>query len=126
MNQTATNYEVTRSIFVTDSFEALHFWKDAPESHKFLSYPHRHLFHVRVDLQVDHSDRQLEFFAVKEHVRDYCRMMEIHMKMPTTMSCEEMAGLLLSTLLDDLFLPVTSVTISEDGENGATVSLKKV
>ncbi len=48
-------------IWVTFRKEGIHKYPDAPEGVEFLRHPHRHIFHFRVELEVMHDDRDVEF-----------------------------------------------------------------
>jgi len=55
-------------IWITTQKEGYHFWESAPEEVGFLRYPHRHIFGFRVYIQVEHNDREIEFFMFKNNV----------------------------------------------------------
>jgi hypothetical protein len=83
----------------------------------FLGTPHRHIFHFNVAIQVFHNDRDVEFIQFKRWLENLYRgTLELNHK-----SCEMIA--------DDLYLAISNrypdrdihITISEDGENGATI-----
>ena len=110
------------SIFVTLPFTSFHRWPEAPDSVAFLRSLHRHVFGVRVEVIVSHNDRQVEFFMLQSFVGS---VISSHL-MPAlsenrAMSCEMMAAFILEKLQPDY--TVLSVTVDEDGENGATVTL---
>jgi hypothetical protein len=86
----------------------------------FLGYPHRHIFHFRVGIQVFHNDRDIEFIQFKRWLENlYQGTLELNYK-----SCEMIS--------DDLYEVIASrypnrdieITVSEDGENGATIYYK--
>ena len=57
-------------IWVTFQKEGIHRYPEAltnPELEdvKFLGYDHRHIFHFRVDLEVRHDNRDVEFIQMK-------------------------------------------------------------
>lgn len=83
----------------------------------FLGTPHRHIFHFNVGIQVFHNDRDIEFIQFKRWLEKlYQGTLELNNK-----SCEMIS--------DDLYLTIASrypdrnieITVSEDGENGATI-----
>lgn len=84
----------------------------------FLGYPHRHIFHFTVGIQVFHNDRDIEFIQFKRWLENLysTNMLELDYK-----SCE--------MLSDDLYEEIATrypnrdieITVSEDGENGATI-----
>ena len=86
----------------------------------FLETPHRHIFHFNVGIQVFHNDRDIEFIQFKRWLEKlYQGTLELNFK-----SCEMIS--------DDLYEVIATrypgrdieITVSEDGENGATISYK--
>ncbi len=57
-------------IWVTFQKEGLHKWPDATQHPgvEFLANEHRHMFHFRVDLDVWHDDREVEFILFKREL----------------------------------------------------------
>ena len=124
---------MTTIVWVTTEFIGFHKVENAPESHKYLSYPHRHLFKVRVDVEVTDKDRQVEFHKLQQtvstlldrplfNVPDETAYELITLKQPvnevSTLSCEMIADKIFKLLTDKQFL-VSQVSVSEDGECGA-------
>ena len=101
-------------VWVTTQFEAFHRWKNAPNDVSFLRDYHRHIFHVKVGVEVSHGDREIEFFQFKRKVERRVECVWKGKKFDG--SCEMIA--------EDLraYLGASFVTVSEDGENGATVT----
>lgn len=117
-----------RLIWVTFQKEGIHRYPAAESDPKlktedeydvsFLGYPHRHIFHFKVGIQVFHNDRDIEFIQFKRWLENlYSKgILELDYK-----SCEMMS--------DDLYEQIASrypnrnivITVSEDGENGATI-----
>jgi len=108
-----------RYIWISTSFEGFHKWKDAPDDVGFLRDLHRHVFHVRLDIEVKHDDRELEFFQVKRQLERYLRTY-YHEKVDIG-SCEMIAERIV--MWADTKYPGRdiSVSVSEDNENGAIV-----
>ena len=100
------------TIWVKTTFEACHRWLEAPD-HFFLKSYHRHVFHVTLGMQVGGQNREIEFFSLKESLNKY--LQERWEMTSTESSCEMMAQDILDAF-DGLW-----VTVSEDGENGATI-----
>ena len=85
----------------------------------FLGYPHRHIFHFTVSIEVFHLDRDVEFIQFKRWLEDLYSQgtLELDFK-----SCEMIS--------DDLYEQIATrypdrdieITVAEDGENGATIS----
>lgn len=121
----------TREVWVNWSKEGIHFYPGADTDPKlatgewddvsFLGVPHRHIFHFNVSIEVEHNDRDIEFIQLKRWIdRLYSQgTLELDYK-----SCEMMA--------EDLAQEITKrypgrnfkVTVSEDNENGATLTFK--
>jgi hypothetical protein len=117
-----------RMIWVTFQREGIHKYPGADTDPNlatgdeydvsFLGYPHRHIFHFKVAIQVTHNDRDIEFIQFKRWLENSFRdgVMQLDHK-----SCE--------MICDDLYDLITNrypgrdieITVSEDGENGATI-----
>jgi len=118
------------TIWITTQFEGRHRWAKAPKDtdEAFLRNMHRHMFRVKVSVQVFHNDRDIEFFQLK-HFVDNIIFNAFICKQDTKVgigSCEMIAEVILNRLFEDLhkrFLNRNiSVEVSEDGENGAIVT----
>lgn len=111
-------------IFVTFQKEGIHKYPAAATDPalvdvSFLGYPHRHMFHFKVAIEVFHQDRDLEFILVKRWLENLygSGTLELNYK-----SCEMIA--------DDLHAQITArwpnrwvqIEVSEDGENGAIMT----
>jgi len=104
-------------IWVTFQCEGIHKYPGAPEGVEFLRYPHRHMFHFKVELEVFHDDRDVEFILFKRELETLYRESTLQLD---NKSCEMMA--------EDLNEYISRVwpgrdliiTVSEDGENGCT------
>jgi len=60
-----------KQIWVTFKKEGIHKYPAALEDPKledvsFLGYPHRHIFHFKVWIEVFHDDRDIEFIQFKD------------------------------------------------------------
>lgn len=91
-------------------------WDDV----SFLGYPHRHIFHFRVCIEVFHNDRDIEFIQFKRWLeRLYGKegVLALDYK-----SCEMISDELYIKIAERY--PGRSVTISvaEDNENGCTIT----
>jgi len=122
------NDRAKRMIWVTFQREGIHKYPGADTDSKlatgdeydvsFLGYPHRHIFHFKVAIQVFHNDRDIEFIQFKRWLENNFRdgVMQLDHK-----SCEMIS--------DELYLLIANrypnrdieITVSEDGENGATI-----
>ena len=84
----------------------------------FLGYPHRHIFHFRVWIGVEHSDRAIEFIQFKRWLENLYNQGTLQLDYK---SCEMMA--------EDLYEQISAkypgrevwIEVSEDGENGALI-----
>ncbi len=84
----------------------------------FLGHPHRHIFHFRVWIGVEHSDRAIEFIQFKRWLENLYNQGTLQLDYK---SCEMMA--------EDLYAQISAkypgrevwIEVSEDGENGALI-----
>lgn len=105
-------------IMVNHSFIAQHRWAACPfPEQAFLKNWHRHVFGVKVQLVMQHNDRDLEFFRVQNTLREVCKPWE-HKQVEK--SCEMFGVDILKTLLE-MGYPVLGVRVDEDGENEAQI-----
>jgi hypothetical protein len=121
----------TRTIFVTFQKEGIHCYPAAATDPmlatgdeydvSFLGTPHRHIFHFRVWIEVEHLDRAIEFIQFKRWLEHLYRDGTLQLDYK---SCEMMA--------EDLYLQIAAkypnkevwIEVSEDGENGALLKFK--
>jgi hypothetical protein len=86
----------------------------------FLGYPHRHIFHFRVWIDVWHNDRDVEFIQFKRWLEALYHSDQAVLSLDYK-SCEMIA--------DDLYLQIAArypdrsvwIEVAEDGENGALI-----
>ena len=117
-----------RSIWVTFRKEGIHLYpaaKDDPalatggwDDVSFLGVAHRHIFHFKVQIQVTHNDRDIEFIQFKSCLESLYddKVIELNHK-----SCEMIA--------DDLYTQINAkypgrfvvIDVAEDGENGCQI-----
>lgn len=107
-----------RSIFVQFRKEGIHRYPAAPEGVEFLKHPHRHIFHFRVDIDVFHNDRDIEFILFKRELEALYsgNALQVDYK-----SCEMLAEDLIGYISSKYTHRKIIVEVSEDGENGATL-----
>jgi len=118
-----------RTIFVTFQKEGIHCYPAAATDPQlatgdeydvsFLGTPHRHIFHFRVGIDVFHTNRDIEFIQFKRWLENLYKdsILALDYK-----SCEMIA--------DDLYLQIAgrypnrnvTIEVSEDGENGCSIS----
>jgi hypothetical protein len=91
----------------------------------FLGYPHRHIFHFRVWIDVWHNDRDIEFIQFKRWLENLYRGTDNNTKNSVLAldykSCEMIA--------DDLYTQIANrypgrcvwIEVAEDGENGCLI-----
>lgn len=107
--------EFRRFVICTLEFSATHNWPEAPDAVGFLRHPHRHVFKVVATANVEYNDRDIEFITLKQKLQGFCNNNYADQWLGRK-SCEDIAQELL-----EQFPELSSVTISEDGENGATL-----
>jgi hypothetical protein len=106
-------------LWITSSFIGFHQWPDAPKVVAYLRNLHRHVFGVKVTVQVTHSDRQVEFHLLKAFMDSYIGsdILPMLRKSPS-MSCEQLAEAIGLALHHNNYA-IVSVQVDEDGECGA-------
>lgn len=122
-----------RKIWVTFQKEGTHMYPGADTDPKlatggwddvsFLGVPHRHIFHFRVWIDVEHNDRDIEFIQFKrwmerlyQEVDSSTSVLQLDHK-----SCEMMADDLYVQIADKYPGRAVWIEVSEDGENGALI-----
>jgi len=88
----------------------------------FLGYPHRHMFHFKVAIEVFHDDRDIEFIQFKRWLENLYKgaILALDFK-----SCEMIA--------EDLYTQINArhpgravtIEVSEDGENGCHIQFEQ-
>ena len=113
---------VEKNIWVTFQKEGIHKYPDAPDEVDFLRYPHRHIFHFKVQIEVYNDDRDIEFFIFKRWLESLYAddILQLDYK-----SCEMMADDLAKQIKDKYPGRQLSIDVSEDGENGCHVEYPK-
>jgi len=123
--------EARRFIFVTFQKEGIHCYPAAATDPalatkdeydvSFLATPHRHIFHFKVWIEVEHSDRAIEFIQFKRWLENLYKegTLELDYK-----SCEMMAEDLYDTIAIRYPDREIWIEVSEDGENGALLKFK--
>ena len=107
------------NILVSLQVEGFHYWKDAPEIVKFLRDNHRHIFHIEIEKEVSHADRDIQIILFKRSVLDFIKKIwgvkEREYVEFGGSSCEMIADIILTEF------KCVKVRVTEDGENGAVV-----
>ena len=81
----------------------------------FLGYPHRHIFHFRVGIQVFHEDRDIEFIQFSRWCQ---RLYDNGILELDYRSCEMIADDLAQQIADKYPGRSIMIEVSENGENG--------
>ena len=115
-------------IWVTFRKEGLHKYPAALDDPKlatggaddvsFLGYIHRHIFHFKVAIEVFHDDRDIEFIQFKRWLEGLYAAGTLQLDYK---SCEKICDDLSSTINKKYPGRKIKLTVSEDGENGATI-----
>ena len=118
----------TKSIWVTFRKEGVHKYPAALDDPKlatgdeydvsFLGYPHRHIFHFRVAIEVFHDDRDIEFIQFKRWLENLYKEDVVQLDYK---SCEMMAEDLYEAISARYPGRFVEIEVSEDGENGCTI-----
>lgn len=82
----------------------------------FLGYPHRHIFHFRVDIEVFHDDRELEFIQFKRWLESLYQTNTLQLNYR---SCEMISDDLSVLIKDKYPGRKFKISVSEDNENGS-------
>ena len=114
--------QVKKNIWVTFQKEGIHKYPDAPDEVDFLRYPHRHMFHFKVQIEVYDNDRDIEFFIFKRWLESLYADDTLQLDYK---SCEMMADDLAKQIKDKYPGRQLSIDVSEDGENGCHVEYPK-
>lgn len=108
-------------IYVKFQREGIHRYPDAAINPKlqdvaFLGNDHRHIFHFKVTISVEHNDREIEFIQFKRWLESLYTddVLQLDFK-----SCEMLAEALIDKISDRYPNRVYMVDVSEDNENGA-------
>lgn len=82
----------------------------------FLGYPHRHIFHFRVDLEVRHDNRDVEFIQMKRWLESLYQTETLKLDYR---SCEMISDDLAVLIKDKYPGRKFKISVSEDNENGS-------
>ena len=123
--------QAQRQIWVTFRREGIHCYPAAATDPllatgdkydvSFLGYPHRHIFHFRVSIDVWHNDRDIEFIQFKRWLESLYSEESNCLRLDYK-SCEMIA--------DELYVQIANrypdrnvvIEVSEDGENGCSIT----
>lgn len=119
----------SRMVWVTFAFEGIHKYPAAADTEgkgdmdvSFLQYPHRHMFHFKVWIEIFHNDREIEFIQFK-------RFCEKQFKLNETSDAIQLNNNSVEMLADQLYMKIASafpkrdiwIEVSEDEENGTLI-----
>lgn len=117
-----------RMIWVTFQKEGIHKYPAALEDKnladvKFLGYEHRHMFHFKVWISVEHSNRDIEFIQFKRWLINLYdeKALKLDYK-----SCEMISDDLARKIRKKYPDRAITIDISEDGENGSYTAYEVV
>ena len=121
-----------RTIFVRFQNEGIHKYPAAAtdpalatgdESDvSFLATLHRHIFHFEVTIEVEHSDRAIEFIQFKRWLENQYSQ---NILLLDYKSCEMISDDLYEVIATRYPNRNITISVSEDNENGATISYNK-
>ena len=112
-----------KMIWVTFQKEGIHKYPAALEDPNladvsFLGYPHRHIFHFRVTIQVFHDDRDIEFIQFKR----WCESLYADGTLDlNNSSCEMISDTLYAQIEAKYPGRDVWIEVSEDNENGSFI-----
>lgn len=118
--------KVSNMIWVTFRKEGVHLYPAAKYDPKlatgkwddvsFLGYPHRHMFHFKVAIQVFHDDRDIEFIQFKRWLEGLYNeeVLELNHR-----SCEMISDELADAINVAYPDRIIEIEVAEDGENGS-------
>lgn len=118
----------TSMIWVKFSREGIHKYPAALEDPalktgdeydvSFLGYPHRHIFHFRVSIQVFHDDRDIEFIQFKRWLEKLYSSSTLQLDFK---SCEMIAEDVYQQISARYPGRIVEIEVSEDDENGCNI-----
>lgn len=119
---------IDRKIFVQFRKEGIHKYPAAATDTNlatgdefdvsFLASPHRHIFHFKVWIDVEHSNRAIEFIQFKRWLENMYKDGTLQLDYK---SCEMMAEDLYARIAERYPNKEVWIEVSEDGENGCFV-----
>lgn len=108
-------------IYVKFQKEGIHKYPQAAEDCRlsdvnFLAYPHRHMFHFKIGIEVFHEDREIEFIQFKRWLESLYGDGTLQLDYK---SCEMIIDDLYKVISDRYPNRILTMDVSEDNENGA-------
>ena len=124
--------KASKMIWVTFRKEGIHKYPAALEDPalatgdeydvSFLGYPHRHIFHFKVEIEVFHNDRDIEFIQFKRWLEKLYAEKTLQLDYK---SCEMMSDDLAEEIGKKYPGRDVIINVSEDGENGSEIIYHK-
>lgn len=129
LTTTSNMKKTSNSIWVTFQKEGIHKYPAALTDPtlatgdeydvSFLGYPHRHMFHFYVNIEVFHNDRDIEFIQFKRWLESLYANGTLQLDYKSCeMICDELAEIINSKYPNRKL----NLKVSEDNENGASCS----
>ena len=87
-----------------------------PDDVSFLGYPHRHMFHFKIQIEVFHDDRDIEFIQFKRWLESLYSDGTLQLNFR---SCEMISDDLAEKIKDKYPYRDVLIDVSEDDENGS-------
>lgn len=117
-----------KTIFVRFQREGIHQYnaagfKDELVDVSFLRYPHRHIFHFEVQIEVQHDDREIEFILFKRELEALYGNDTLNLNHK---SCEMIADELSKYIREKYGNRWMMIEVSEDNENGARCYYERI
>ena len=94
-----------------------HKYPDAPDEVNFLRDRHRHIFKFKVWIEVQHDNRDVEFFMFKKDVNAFIE--QLNTLLGINKSCEMISDYLHNQIKEKYHDRKIKISVSEDGENGS-------
>lgn len=122
------------SIWVTFQKEGIHCYPAAADDPalatkdeydvSFLAHPHRHIFHFKIEIDVTHNDRDIEFIQFKRWLENLYSSTSTQVLNLNHKSCEMIAEELAAVINTRYPNRNMIISVSEDNENGATIEFE--
>lgn len=101
---------------LTDPLLCTKDWDDV----SFLGYSHRHIFHFKVWISVEHSNRDIEFIQFKRWLENLYSSNTAVLSLDSK-SCEMISDDLYNTIIKKYPNREVWIEVSEDNENGSFI-----
>lgn len=109
-----------RYIEVPFSFYYKHKYEQAPEDVKFLREIHNHNFECKVSIRVFHSDRELEFYIVRNYLETIIPSIKYEIRSyDYKWSCEMISDFIHKKLIERYGERSIEIKVTEDGMYGS-------